>query len=174
MTAEPPNAAPDRPAGTAPLRPVVLADAPRLAEINAASEPGVSAATAAELAAILDMAETALAALGEDGAILGFLIALPPGCAYGSANYRWFEARGGDFLYLDRIAVAPEARGRGLGEALHRALFAVAEGRPVALEVNTLPPNPGSIRFHERLGYREVGRAAHRPGAYEVAFYERS
>ncbi|MEL6236161.1 MAG: hypothetical protein AAFR46_17330, partial [Pseudomonadota bacterium] len=47
------------------------------------------------------------------GAILGgFLIALGPDAAYDSPNYRWFQARGGRFAYVDRVIVAPEA-GRG-------------------------------------------------------------
>lgn len=162
----------ESPAQAALLRPLTPADAPRMAEINRAAEPGVSAADAEELAEILRVSEVALAA-ETDGALAGFVMALTPGRPYASANYRWFEARGGDFLYVDRIAIAPEARGLGLGTRLHAALFAAAGARPIALEVNTLPPNPGSMRFHQRLGFLEVGRAAHRPGAYEVAFLER-
>jgi predicted GNAT superfamily acetyltransferase len=30
-------------------------------------------------------------------------------------------------------------------------------------EVNVEPPNPGSLRFHERIGFAEVGQFAPKP-----------
>jgi predicted GNAT superfamily acetyltransferase len=38
--------------------------------------------------------------------------------------------------------------------------------------VNTDPDNPGSHRFHQRLGFREIGRKRY-SADYEVAFYAR-
>ncbi len=112
----------------------------------------------------------ALAALAEEachfrlaeleGEPAGFLLALAPGARYASPNFRWFCERYRDFVYIDRIVVATEAGRRGLGRALYADLERTVPPGTTALacEVNLRPPNPGSLAFHERLGFREVGR----------------
>ena len=95
-----------------------------------------------------------------DGAA-GFLIALGPDAAYDSVNYRWFQARYARFVYVDRVVVAADQRGRGLAQTLYDELFhqALAAGiDTVGCEINVDPPNPTDA-FHERLGFVEVGRA---------------
>ncbi|MEL6480747.1 MAG: GNAT family N-acetyltransferase [Pseudomonadota bacterium] len=90
------------------------------------------------------------------------LIAFGPRASYQSPNYRWFSKRYEKFLYVDRIVVSAEARGRGYARALYAALAdaAVENGMErILCEVNRVPPNPGSDAFHERLGFVEVGRA---------------
>jgi len=94
-----------------------------------------------------------------------------------SESYRWFMERGSDFLHVDRIAISADERGAGIGGALYRDLFAVAteKGRAeVTCEVNTKPPNPGSLRFHARLGFEQVGELVTKGGAYEVALMARN
>jgi predicted GNAT superfamily acetyltransferase len=90
---------------------------------------------------------------------------MPPGLAYASENYVYFSARarelGRDFVYVDRIVLAPALQSRGLGPRLYAAVFDEARrvGAPEVLcEVNVEPPNPGSLAFHTRLGFVEVGR----------------
>jgi uncharacterized protein len=86
----------------------------------------------------------------------GFVIAMGPGTAYDSFNYRWFTERYPAFSYVDRIVVRPEARGRGVARALYEAVFADARaaGLPfVGCEVNVDPPNPVSDAFHARMGF---------------------
>ena len=54
---------------------------------------------------------------------------------------------------------------------LYSAVFDAAqeEGRAeVTCEVNLQPPNPRSLSFHERLGFREVGRQSTKGGAFTV------
>ncbi|MEZ5226999.1 MAG: hypothetical protein R2710_10080 [Acidimicrobiales bacterium] len=64
------------------------------------------------------------------------------------------------FAYVDRIAIAEsESRDQGWGPALYHDFqaWAVANDRPrLAAEVNTQPPNPRSLRFHEIFGFDEV------------------
>ena len=105
--------------------------------------------------------------------LAGFVLCLPHGGDYWSDNYRWFSERYAEFLYLDRVVVAERLRGQGLGAALYADLHAVARGRwpCVTLEVNLEPPNPGSVRFHERLGYARVGERHYEGGA--VIMYAR-
>ncbi len=167
--------------GTVPIRPAEARDLAALWALNDAATPGVGAVTEAELARLIASPQaTTLVAVDAADAPLGFLLLIAPGADYRSPNYRWFEARlargdGPRFAYVDRIAVAAAARGSGIGRALYAAAFASAAAGAAAVvcEVNTLPPNPGSMRFHQRLGFAQVGSAAHEPGVKEVAFLER-
>ncbi len=157
------------------IRTYTPSDLARLHAINEASTPNVSKETERSLAACF-AAGICLVAVDADDSPIGFLSLVEPGADYRSPNYAWFEARGGDYVYVDRIAFSPETRGQGLGPKLYEKAFERFAGRRSVMvcEINTLPPNPGSMRFHERLGFRVVGHAAHDPGVYEVAFLERS
>ncbi len=100
-----------------------------------------------------------------DGAVAGFLMALRPGENYQSLNYRWFCERYENFVYIDRIVVAPQFNGLGIGRALYAdveqaALLSGEAGVAPILtcEVNLEPPNPGSAAFHKKLGFAEVGQ----------------
>jgi GNAT superfamily N-acetyltransferase len=56
-------------------------------------------------------------------------------------------------LHLEDLFVEPDARGRGIGEALLRAVAGIAHGRGCArLQWNVLDWNRGAIAFYERLG----------------------
>ncbi len=101
-----------------------------------------------------------LAVVEVDGDPSGFVVTIRPGSDYDSVNYRWFSRRWGeDFYYLDRIALAPSVRRRGVASRVYDEVEALAAtyGR-LALEVNLLPPNPASLAFHTGRGYAEVGR----------------
>jgi uncharacterized protein len=93
---------------------------------------------------------------------LGYLIAFAPDAAIEGPNFEWFKARGGAFVYVDRIVVAEQARGQGIARAFYEALFvqAVQAGfDEVTCEVNSDPPNPVSDKFHAALGFLPVGSA---------------
>jgi len=136
--------------------------------LNNGALPHVNALDAAALAALQGQAEAAFTAW-RGAAVAGFLIAFGPRAAYDSPNYRWFDARYDDFLYVDRIVVAEAGRGLGIGRGLYRAAFARAGARPLCCEVNLRPPNEASLRFHRGLGFREIGRQQTDGGAKEVA-----
>jgi predicted GNAT superfamily acetyltransferase len=104
-------------------------------------------------------------------AVEGFLLAFREGADYDSPNYRWFAARFARFLYVDRIVIAGEAQGRGIGSAFYSDLFGFARAggvATVACEFDIDPPNETSARFHARLGFGEVGRQR-LPGAKAVS-----
>jgi uncharacterized protein len=95
---------------------------------------------------------------------------------YASENYRWFEARGVDHLYVDRVVVAPHARRRGVAGMLYDAVeeAARAGGRlEVTCEVNVRPRNDASLAFHAARGYVEVGRQETDGGSKTVAMLAR-
>lgn len=89
-----------------------------------------------------------------------FLLAFDQKPAEVSPNFDWFSARFSDFVYIDRVVVAASAHGQGLGKALYERLFedaAAAGFARITCEVNIDPPNPGSLAFHERMGFAAVG-----------------
>ena len=88
-----------------------------------------------------------------------FLIAFDETTPAQGPNHAWFLAREPRFLYIDRVVVAPAARGRGLARALYEDLAAAGAGRPQCCEVNLDPPNPESVAFHERLGFVHLDEA---------------
>jgi L-amino acid N-acyltransferase YncA/DNA-binding transcriptional ArsR family regulator len=56
------------------------------------------------------------------------------------------------------VYVAPEARGRGVGAALLRALIASTEAAGIwTIQAGIFPENAASLRLHERAGFRVVG-----------------
>jgi uncharacterized protein len=92
----------------------------------------------------------------------GYLLTFAPDAKIEGPNFEWFKARGGAFIYVDRIVVAQHARGQGIARAFYEALFeqaAKAGFDEVTCEVNFDPPNPVSDKFHAALGFLPVGRA---------------
>lgn len=108
--------------------------------------------------------------------LAAFLIGLRPGTDYESPNYRWFCGHYDDFGYIDRVAVADHARRSGLASRLYED-FRTSLPDSVAVmtcEVNLEPPNESSMRFHERMGFHQVGSQAFENGKKEVALMERN
>mgnify|MGYP001791366009 CR=1 FL=1 len=161
-----------------PIRSYRSEDFPRLFEANEASVPGVGAETEESLAKWIAMS-TCLVATDETDQALGFSTVMELGReAYDSPNMRWFETyaakTGKSVIYVDRIALSPAARGQRLGETLYQAAFEHFKTRDeIGCEVNTLPPNPGSHRFHKRLGFQAVGETTYHAGEKAVMFYAR-
>ncbi|MFT2751639.1 GNAT family N-acetyltransferase [Clavibacter sp. Sh2088] len=160
---------------TPATRDLVPADLAWMVPLNNRAVPAVPPMDAGSLGEVLGHADLAIAVVDEDAPDappLGMLLAMQPGGAYDSPNYRWFDERGVDGLYVDRIVVADGHRGRRLGQALYARVFAEARraGRAaVTCEVNTLPPNPGSLAFHARLGFARIGELVDDDGRHAVA-----
>ncbi len=125
--------------------------------INEANTPAVGSLDGERLQRLVAQCSIALAA-DVGGELAGFCLVLAPGADYGSVNYRWFTARYDDFAYLDRVAVDQRQRDRGIGTALYAEVDRRTTARWFLLEVNLRPRNDGSMRFHQRLGFVEVGQ----------------
>jgi predicted GNAT superfamily acetyltransferase len=152
-------------------------DAAAIAALNETAIPAVNALTEAEVLALLEMCDVAVVATNKDRQILAFLFSMCGGLPYESENYRWFEARGVRHQYIDRIVVAPSARGTGVGRALYESVFERAReigANDVTCEVNIDPPNPGSLAFHDSLGFRRLGEQDTKGGTVRVALLARS
>jgi predicted GNAT superfamily acetyltransferase len=102
-----------------------------------------------------------------------FLLAFEESDAYEGGHFLWFRSRFDRFLYVDRVVVAAAYRRRGFGRLLYCDLIKRAEQRGhtrVVCEVNLVPPNPTSDKFHAAHGFEEVGRAALDGGAKTVRY----
>lgn len=148
------------------IRSFTPADTDAALAANEASLPAVNSLTPDALRALAAQSRHTLVATGPDG-LVGLMVCLDETADYDSRNFAWLKQNLGRFSYVDRIALAPAARGSGTGERLYRALLQrlaadpERAGLPLACEVNTRPANPGSLRFHQRLGFAEIGASDH-------------
>jgi uncharacterized protein len=142
------------------IRDAVEADFERILELNDAEVRQTSPMDRERLSLLHHLASFHKVAL-LDGCVAGFLLCLREGVAYDSENYRWFSDRYPRFVYVDRVVVAANFSARGVGTSLYAELFELASAGDVGqicCEYNIEPPNPASHAFHEKFGFREVGR----------------
>ena len=158
------------------VRDIEIADLARVLEINNANTPGVSELTFAELELDLHSSLHALAIDNELGEVCAFCITFDPGAPDAGDNHRWFAERYKSFVYLDRIAIDSNHQNRGLGALLYQSveqrMLKSAEHSLLCCEVNLEPPNPGSLRFHKRIGFSECGVESTAPG-YVVTYLQK-
>ena len=86
----------------------------------------------------------------EEGKVLGYAYGSLP---FGRAAYRWVAA--------SSIYLAPQAQGKGIGRKLYSALedLLQRQGYRKTYAIIT-SDNPGSLRFHEKTGFRFVSEFA--------------
>ena len=152
------------------LRQLLPSNSEEIWEINQQGLPGTGKVSPQEIIQLLDYSSLAVGAFFED-TLVGFVICLPPKTAYGSLNYAWFNQRYEKFLYVDRIAVKSDYQNQNIGSNLYDYVKKWSKGIevPVTAEVNIHPPNPGSMRFHIRHGFEQVGVLQH--GEKSVALF---
>jgi predicted GNAT superfamily acetyltransferase len=151
------------------LRNIGPRDFPRLLALNNAHAAEVNELTMEEFERSVSIASTARVV--EDGP--GFLIAFDEGTPAQGPNHAWFAARYAAFLYIDRIIIAAEARGRGLARALYADVARTAARRPLCCEVNIEPLNSASLAFHARLGFVPCGEATDPRNLKKVRYLRR-
>ncbi|MEI9401245.1 GNAT family N-acetyltransferase [Mesorhizobium argentiipisi] len=108
------------------------------------------------------------------GALEAFILCFAQDASYDSPNFLWFRQRYPRFVYVDRVVVAADARGRGHARRLYEDLFEQARRAGhtiVTCEVNADPPNPASDAFHTALGFAEVGDAVIHGGKKSVRYW---
>jgi len=152
------------------IRPIEPADFDSVLALNQGALDGVGPLDADRLQWIVGLADQALVA-DVDGDIGGFVITMPPGTAYDSPNYAWFEERFDSHCYLDRIVVAPTHRRTGIASQLYDE---IERTLPVTLEVYAEPPNEPSLAFHAARGYDEIGRLPQSNGKVVALFVKQA
>ena len=159
------------------VRNIVGTDVTRVLEINNANTPGVSELTLSELETDIKNCLHALAIDNEHGEVCAFCITFAPDAPHAGVNHQWFAERYKSFVYLDRIAIDFKHQNRGLGALLYQTveqrMLDSAEHSLLCCEVNLEPPNPGSLRFHKRIGFTEVGQRGD-GNAYRVVLLART
>jgi predicted GNAT superfamily acetyltransferase len=151
-------------------------DVDAVRRLNRANEPEVGPLDDARVA-LFERSAARFRVVTVDELLCGLFVGLVEAVDYASPNYRWFAERHGRFAYVDRIALSPELRGAGAADALYDDFesWARSTGRPVlCAEVNVVPPNPRSLRFHERRGFAVVDEVAPYGGDERVAMVEKS
>jgi predicted GNAT superfamily acetyltransferase len=158
----------------ASIRPLVPADLPWVQALNTEAVPAVSALSPAELRHWVTQATLAWVATTDEG-VIGYLIAFASTAPYDGEEFTWLKSQVERFLHVDQVAVAARCHRRGVGTTLYTALERQAlEGgyHSVTCGVNVVPPNPGSLAFHRRRGFRELGRLQTSEGP-EVALLQK-
>lgn len=154
------------------IEPITADVEPAILALNNAHAEELSLLDSARLSQLVDRAFHAR----RIGDLEAFLLAFDQDADYDSPNFLWFRARYPRFVYVDRIAVAASARGRGHARKLYDDLFDAARAAGfgiVVCEVNADPPNPASDAFHAALGFSEVGQAAIHGGSKTVRYFAR-
>ena len=155
------------------ISPTVSKQLPTIVKINQEALPAVSSVTLKDMEHFLSIVDY-FRTLQLDDIIVGFLIALTPGKDYHSPNYKWFEKKFDSFMYVDRIVIDFAYQSNGFGWAFYNNLRKFTEYRSprITCEVNLRPPNEGSIIFHEKYGFKQVGTQETEGGKKEVSLLE--
>ena len=95
------------------IQPMAQTDFGWVHRLNQIHQKDLSALTPEELAALVSAATVAWVAEPD----LGFMLAFDQDAPYDGVNFQWFRARYDRFIYVDRIAVDEQARGRGVARA---------------------------------------------------------
>ena len=145
-------------------------DLPHIHNLNQGALPAVSSITINDMTQFLEMADYFRVIKVKDN-IAGFLIALTPGKDYHSPNYKWFEKKYSQFMYIDRIVIDPSFQSRGLGRAFYDDLkiFSQLYTPIITCEVNLKPKNEGSLLFHKKYGFEQMGTQETDGGKKEVS-----
>ncbi len=145
-------------------------DLPHIHNLNQGALPAVSSITLNDMTQFLEMADY-FRVIKVKNNIAGFLIALAPGKNYQSPNYKWFEKKYSQFMYIDRIVIDPSFQSRGLGRAFYDDLkiFSQQYTPIITCEVNLKPKNEGSLLFHKKYGFEQMGTQETDGGKKEVS-----
>ncbi|NEQ43388.1 MAG: GNAT family N-acetyltransferase [Leptolyngbya sp. SIOISBB] len=139
---------------------MTAADAAAVIALNQAVVEVTSAMGKARFAELTGLSSLKLVA-ETNGEVVAFVLAMSEGQAYDNGNYQWFSARLKNFLYIDRVVVSAACQGFGIGRLLYSHLNTWA--RQVGIlslcgEIDIEPPNPASLRFHEKAGFVPIGK----------------
>lgn len=142
------------------IRAMTERDYAQVIRINATCGPAVARLNGEELRRLGAIDNEHLVAIGENSEIVGYALVFGREAAYDGEEFLALRsAISQPFLYIDQVAIAPEARRKGIGLEIHAAIEAIAARhsiRCLCCEVNINPPNPVSLDFHTKIGFESV------------------
>ena len=142
------------------IRKFEIKDYDKVLELNEESVHFLSPLTRNKLESIICQSEI-LNVIEVDESVEAFVLTLREGKEYDSINYLWFSNHYDSFLYIDRVVVSLKMQRKGFGNKLYQSVFNYGKmiGVPyIAAEIDINPPNPGSLIFYEKFGFKEVGK----------------
>lgn len=145
---------------TLQIRSATLEDYEHILKLNEESVHFLSPLSKEKLAHLHQQSEV-LKVIEVDGFVEAFVLALREGKDYDSVNYIWFAKNYDKFLYIDRVVVSLKQQNSGLGKLLYEEVFKHAESIEVPVltaEIDIEPLNSVSLKFHEKFGFKEVGK----------------
>lgn len=137
------------------IRPATAADARELLEIYAPYVTGTAITFEYEVPSVEEFAGRIENTLKK----FPYLVALDGDKIVGYAYVSPFKSRAAyDWAVESSIYIAMDTRGKGVGKKLYLLLEEIMKRQNI-LNMNACIsyPNPGSIAFHERLGYKTIG-----------------
>ena len=121
---------------------------------------------------LLNMSLYTLVLLDQD-TIKGFCVVFKENSDYGSENYKYFNKKHKEFLYIDRIGISGDLKQKGIGTSMYNYIFNNNENHvPVCAEVNSIPLNEASISFHLGLGFKDIHKKRLND-EYELTYFEK-
>lgn len=141
------------------LRAATLGDTQAIVSLNEKSVVATSAMDDAAFATLFALGSLVVVAEREHK-VIGFAMGFTDGVDLDGPNYQWFSAHLKRFFYIDRIVIDESCRGSGLGQKIYAHVGDWARQHELlwlAAEMNLDPPNLGSLRFHKRQGFLEIG-----------------
>ncbi len=133
-------------------------------ELNQRFAADMSSLTRSQLSELISQSTVAMGAIDRRRCV-GFILAFGDHSSYAGENFRWFQKRYDSFLYVDRVAVRPEYQGRSIAHGLYQTVADCAlrsRLSAICCEVNLMPPNEASLRFHDTIGFVACGTRHYR------------
>ena len=125
-----------------------------------------------QLKKLLNMSLYTLAVIDQN-VIKGFCVVFKENSEYESENYKYFNMKHKEFLYIDRIGISGDLRQKGIGTSMYNYIFNNNKDNvPVCAEVNSIPLNEASISFHLRLGFKDIHKKRLND-EYELTYFEK-
>lgn len=135
-------------------------DYARVLEINRECVPAVGVLTMQDLENFQNTAYKFFVAETENK-VVGYLLLFKRNADYDAEEFLYFKDRfEEDFLYVDQIALSANWRSKGIGKQFQEiALKSAKENnlKRILLEISLTPRNDLSFRFHEGLGFKQIG-----------------
>ncbi|MGA3286114.1 MAG: GNAT family N-acetyltransferase [Bacteroidota bacterium] len=157
------------------IRDITVSDFNEVLEINERSVNYLSPLELERLEELLGQSKYSKV-IEQDKQIAAFIIAFDQSSKYSSPNFLWFKERYKSFLYIDRIVVHENYRRMGLADNLYSDIFRFAKNMNyecITCEIDSRPPNVGSMKFHDKYEFIEVGTQWLYNGEKQVSLRER-
>ena len=145
----------------------------KIFELNQENSPEVGSLSSIEYLEKLIQLSSYQFYVSKDNEITGFIICFREKSLYDSPNYKFFSNTESKFLYIDRIAIKDSYRRQGIGKSFYELIekIAIENEMPLCCEVNTLPENLISIKFHEDFGFKKIDDKEYKD--HSVAFFKK-